>query len=127
VTGDVAQITDAYTRFIDPKIPVSAKADLIQDAPAFATAMVAASKNPTAQTISLQVTKVTVTSANKATVVFTLLVSGSPVLPDQHGFAIRDGGKWKVAGVTFCGLLAAQGPTYVPSACSQPAATSLPS
>jgi len=124
---DIAAIRAAYTNFLDPKIPVAQKTGLIQDGSGFLTAMEAAAKNPTAATLSIQVTSVKVTSANLANVKFTLLVSGSPVLTNEPGFAVRENGTWKVAGTTFCGLLAAQGPSSVPPNCSQVAATSLPS
>jgi hypothetical protein len=124
--ADVAAITALYQRFVDPRIPVTQKTALIQDGPAFLPAMQAESKNPQASSISLQVTGVQLAKPDLATVVFTILVKGSPLLPDQKGYAIRDNGVWKIAGTTFCGLLAAQGPSSIPPVCSQPAATALP-
>jgi hypothetical protein len=70
------------------------------------------------------VSRVVANSANRASVVYTILQAGSPLLPNVNGFAVREDGKWKVSGATFCGLLALQGSR--PSVCSQPAATSLP-
>jgi len=124
--ADVAAIRSAYQKFLDPKIPVAQKTGLIQDGAAFLDTMQAEAKNPTAATLSIQIATVTVTSANQATVLFTLLVSGSPVLAGQKGYAVRENGTWVVAGDTFCGLLAAQGPSSVPNTCSMAAATSLP-
>ncbi|HEY5248892.1 MAG TPA: hypothetical protein VIJ15_10655 [Dermatophilaceae bacterium] len=60
----------------------------------------------------------------KATVVYSILLSGTPVLVDTTGAAVRDGGRWKVAGATFCGLLSAQG--VQPPACARVAAMSAP-
>jgi hypothetical protein len=125
--ADIAAIRAAYRKFLDPKIPVAQKTGLIQDGPAFLDAMQAESKNPAASTVSIQLTSVRVTSADRADVVFTLLVGGSPLLTGQKGNAVRENGTWRVAGATFCGLLAAQGPASVPKACYQAAATSLPS
>jgi hypothetical protein len=125
-SADAAAIKAVYLKFVDPKVPVAQKADLIQDGAAFLPAMQAESSNPQAKAISLDVTDVKVTSANLAEVTFTLLYNGSALLTKQHGYAIRENGSWKVAGATLCGLLAAQGPNSVPKVCSQPAATSLP-
>jgi Flp pilus assembly protein TadD len=124
--ADIAAIRRAYQQFLDPKIPVAQKTALIQDGPAFLATMQQLSKNPAAATISIQIATVTVTSPNRATVVFTLLVAGSPLLAGQKGYAVRENGRWQVAGETFCGLVAAQGPANVPKTCSSPAATSLP-
>jgi len=124
--ADAATIKDVYLRFLDLKIPVEQKVDLIQDGTEFLPAMQAEAKNPQAATVSLQVSDVKVTSAKLAEVTYTILVSGSPLLPNQHGYAVNEDGKWKIAGVTFCGLLAAQSPTAIPPVCSKPAATSLP-
>lgn len=44
-----------------------------------------------------------------ATVSWTLLMNGAPVLPDQSGEALLEDGQWKVSAVTFCTLLAIQG------------------
>jgi hypothetical protein len=126
LTGDAATIRDVYLRFLDLTVPVDQKIDLIQDGTEFKDAMVAEAKNPAAKGIGLQVSDVKVVSPKLADVTFTILVSGSPLLPDQHGYAVNEDGKWKIAGVTFCGLLAAQGPTNVPPVCSTPAATALP-
>lgn len=126
LTGEAATIKDVYNRFLDLSIPVDQKLDLIQDGADFKVAMEAEAKNPAAKNIGLQVSDVKLSSANLATVTYTILVSGSPLLADQHGYAIKENGKWKIAGVTFCGLLAAQGPSSVPPACAKPAATALP-
>ena len=126
LTGDAATIRDVYLRFLDLKIPVEQKVNLIQDGPDFLTAMQAEAKNPQAATVSLQVSDVKITSDKLAQVTYTILVSGSPLLPNQKGYAVKENGTWKIAGVTFCGLLNAQSPTAVPPVCSKPAATSLP-
>lgn len=126
LTGDAATIRDVYLRFLDLKVPVEQKVGLIQDGTEFLPAMQAEAKNPQAATVSLQVSDVKVSSAKLADVTYTILVSGSPLLPNQHGYAVKEDGTWKIAGVTFCGLLAAQNPTAIPPVCSKPAATSLP-
>lgn len=126
LTGDAATIKGVYERFLDLSVPVAQKTNLIQDGTEFESAMAAEAQNPQAKNIGLKVSDVKVTGAHLATVTFTILVSGQPLLPNQHGYAVKDNGTWKVAGVTFCGLLAAQGAASVPPVCSKPAATSLP-
>ena len=97
---------------------------LIQDGSAFSQAISQQQKSEFAKAVSVKVTKVTVGSANKATVIFTLLLDGSPALPNQTGYAIRENGTWKVAGATFCSLLSAQGAP--PPVCTTASATALP-
>ncbi|HEV7194241.1 MAG TPA: hypothetical protein VGN35_13660 [Jatrophihabitantaceae bacterium] len=122
--ADTAAITDAYTKLFAISTPMDTSVGLIQDGEAFRPTLVAQSKTSFAKTASATVAKVTVTSSNRATVIFTILLNKSPVLPNQTGYAVRENGTWKVAGITFCGLLAAQGTP--PPVCAQPAATSLP-
>lgn len=126
VSDDAAtEITTSYLRFFDPTVAQSERLPLIQGGAAFSQAMSLQEKSEFAKAVSVKVTKVTVNSANKATVIFTLLREGSPALPNQTGYAVREGGKWKVAGATFCSLLAAQGAP--PPVCTTASATTLPS
>lgn len=122
--ADVTAITDAYTKLFAITTPMDTSVTLLQDGEAFRPTLVAQSKTTFAKEASVTVSKVTVTSSSRATVVFSIFLNKSPVLPNQTGYAVREGGQWKVAGVTFCGLLAAQGSP--PPVCAQPAATSLP-
>ena len=121
---EAAAVRKVYTQFVDPKVPLASKAGMLQDGAAFQPSLEALSKTDYAKTVSLAITKVTVTSPKQATVTFDVLLSGSPVVRNQQGYAVNEGGTWKVAGATFCGLLAAQGP--VPAVCKTSTATSLP-
>jgi hypothetical protein len=123
--GAAAEVTSAYVRFFDPTVANALRLDLIQDGAAFSQAIAKQSQTDFAKAASMHVTRVSVNSADKATVIFTVLLDGAPVLPNQTGYAVHEAGKWKVAGVTFCALLAAAGP--LPPVCRSPAATSLPS
>jgi ABC-type glycerol-3-phosphate transport system substrate-binding protein len=122
--SDSAAVSDAYVKLFAASTPLDTSVTLLQDGEAFRPTLVAESKTSNAQQASVTVSKVVFVSANRATVTFTLLLKNSPVLKDQTGYAIRENGTWKVAGTTFCGLLAAQGTP--PAVCTQPAATSLP-
>jgi hypothetical protein len=66
---------------------------------------------------------VTVTSSAQATVIYDILLSGTPVLSNQKGVAVNQGGTWKVGDTSFCALLALQagGSTAnLPAACKAP-------
>ena len=126
VSEDAAtEITTSYLRFFDPTLAQAERLPLIQGGAAFSQAMSLQEKSEFAKAASVKVTKVTVNSARKATVIFTLLLDGSPTLPNQTGYAVREGGTWKVAGATFCRVLATQGAP--PPVCTTASATSLPS
>ena len=124
VGGDASDITSVYQRFFNVKTPVAISTGLLQDGPAFASYLAAQAKSPASHGLRVTVSNVVVNSPNKATVTFSVLLNGSPVLANQTGYAVRQGGQWKVAGDTYCGLLAAQGAP--PPMCSTPAATALP-
>ena len=123
-SADAAAVRQLYLRFVDPKIPVAQKVDLLQDGADFRPAMEQQAASQYAKNVTIAITSVTVNSPKKATVVFDVLLSGSPVVRAQKGYAVKDGGHWQVAGVTFCGLLGAVGP--VPAVCRTASATSLP-
>lgn len=120
----VAAVKNAYAKFFAPGTPESVSLSLLQDGPAFKTAIDAQAKAPMAQKSSAKVSRVSMQSANVANVVFTIYVNGQPVLPNQSGVAVREAGVWKVAGQTFCTLLKLQGSP--PATCMSAAATSLP-
>jgi hypothetical protein len=123
--ADIAAIKSAYIAFFDPNTALQKSLSLLQDGADFNSTIVSQGDSSYAKEASVTVSKVVVNSADKATVIFSVLLNKSPVLPNQTGYAVRQGGVWKVAGTTFCGLLAAQGTP--PPACSKPVATSLPS
>ena len=123
--ADVAAITNAYTLLFAPTTPLDTSVGLLQDGSEFRQTLDAEGKTTYAKEASVTVSKVSVTSANRATVTFSVLLNKSPILPNQSGYAIREGGHWKVAGATFCALLTAQG--NPPAACKKAVATTLPS
>jgi hypothetical protein len=97
---------------------------VLQHGTKFRAALQAESKSPSAQNITAAVSAVQMQSADVALVTFTLKQNGSPLLPNTHGYAVREGGKWKVAAQTFCSLLQLQG--TAPSICSDKSITALP-
>jgi hypothetical protein len=117
-------ITTAYIRFFDSTVAQAQKLGLIQDGAEFSQAISQESTSEFTKSESVQVTKVGVNSANKATVIFTVVRDGSPALANQTGYAVLEDGRWKVAGATFCNVLATQG--AVPPVCKTLRATTLP-
>jgi hypothetical protein len=107
---NVKAVDDAFTAFFDPKTPASQRADLLQNGPAFAPVFAAQANNPMASQTSATVSSITLTDPTHAAVTYTILAGGNPVLPNQQGQAINEGGHWKVSDATFCTLLAMQGP-----------------
>jgi hypothetical protein len=122
--ADVSEIKAAFVKFFDSKTSVTESVAVIQDGAAFKDTLEQQARTNAAQNASATVSKVVGDSPNRASVVYTILQSGSPLLANVTGFAVRENGKWKVAGATFCALLTLQGAP--PPVCSQPAATSLP-
>ncbi|MGW6421582.1 hypothetical protein ACWF82_02810 [Nocardia sp. NPDC055053] len=113
-TADAATtqaITQTYTTFFDGSKPATERAALVQSGDAFLAILQAQAQNPQSSGTSVTVSTVKVTGAGTADVGYTLLMGGNPVLPDQTGQAVKEGGTWKVAATTFCALLAIQGGT----------------
>ncbi|MDT4936066.1 MAG: hypothetical protein QOK11_3958, partial [Pseudonocardiales bacterium] len=122
--SDVAAIKKAYTTLIDSTTSTADSIAVLQDGAAFKDTLDAQAKSPQAQDTTATVSRVTAQSPNTAVVIFTILLKGSPVLKDTPGFAVRENGRWKVAGGTFCGLLTLNG--GAPPVCKTAAATALP-
>lgn len=121
---DQAAVTANFTRFFDTKTPQSEAITLLQNGPVFATVIAEQAASPQSKGSSVSVSKVNVISPDKATVTFSVLINGQPVLPNQGGWAVKQDGRWKVAAQTFCGLVSMGGPT--PAACADPKNTALP-
>ncbi|MFG1773660.1 hypothetical protein ACGFIX_29130 [Nocardia salmonicida] len=107
----VKSITDAYVLFFDGKAPADKKVAVVEKGTAFTPLLQAQAANPQAQSTSVTVGGVKLIDANNADVTYSLLMGGNPVLPDQTGQAVREGGQWKVAAATYCALMAIQGGT----------------
>jgi hypothetical protein len=120
----VTAIKAAYVKFFNPATSLNESVTLLQDGPAFRKTLKKQAKTSFAKTTTATVAKVTLVSPVKATVVYTILLSGTPVLVNTTGSAVHQRGTWKVAGATFCGLLTAQGPP--PPVCTRATATSAP-
>ena len=114
--GDAtAQIKSAYEKFFSSKTALATRIGLLQHGSSFTPVISALAKNPLARDTSATVSSVTLEGADHAKVVFTVNVSGNPLLKNVPGTAVRTGGKWKVGYASLCKLIALEGPA--PAAC----------
>ena len=119
-----AAIGKAYAAVFGTKSTLAESVASLQNGSALKAIVVAESKKPAAKGSGARVTAVSLRSSNVAKVTFTIYSQGTPALPNARGFAVQQGGKWKVAAQTFCSLLSLQGST--PKPCTDPKITALP-
>jgi hypothetical protein len=113
-----AAIKTNWVTFFNPKTSVATKVTLVENGSKYAALLQTQAKNPTAATASASVQSVKITSPTQATVSYTILVSGSPVLKGQKGIAVYQDGTWKVSKTSFCGLAALENGGKAPAACA---------
>src|SRR6202167_5392756 len=94
-----------WMAFFDPKTPVARRISLLQDGQQFAAVIRCQSSSSLAAQASAKVTSVTLVSATRAKVVYTILEGGKPALANQTGVAVHQDGTWKVGLDSFCRLL----------------------
>jgi hypothetical protein len=119
----VAEITANWIAFFDPKTPMARRLSLLQNGQLFAAAIRSSAGFPGASSASAKVTKVTVTSATQATVIYSILLLGTPVpgLTNTKGVAVLEGGTWKVGDASFCVLLTLENGNQPPAVCKSAA------
>lgn len=108
-------ISQAWARFFAGATSAADKQALLQNGSAFAAAINAQANLPIAKGTTAIVSKVTLLSADKAQVTYTISIGGLPALVNQTGTAVLVGGSWKVGSTSFCALLALEG--QAPPAC----------
>jgi hypothetical protein len=113
----VAEITANWIAFFNPKTPTAKRVSLLQNGSAFTSNIQSSASFPGASSASAKVTKVTVTSATQASVTYNILLLGTPVLSNQKGVAVLEGGTWKVGDASFCSLLTLENSGKAPSVC----------
>ena len=113
-----ATIKKNWETFFNGKTPAATKISLVQDGQKFASVINSMAGSSLAQTASASVKSVTVTSPTQATVRYSILVSGTPVLQGQTGTAVNENGTWKVGIGSFCALLTLQNGGKAPAGCS---------
>lgn len=120
----VAAITHAYQTFFAPGTSLQTSMGLLQNGAAFKATLDQQGNSSFAKKASASVADISLVSADTAKLKYTISVGGQPMLKDQTGYAVREGGTWKIADYTFCGLMTLQG--TAPAACKTPAATTPP-
>jgi hypothetical protein len=118
MTGAEAMIAHNWETFFKATTPVATRVSLLQDGTQFQSILKAQSGHGLAASASAKVTNVGMVSGTQADVTYNILISGSPVLSDQHGVAVLQNGTWKVGVASFCGLLHLEGLKPLPTACS---------
>jgi hypothetical protein len=113
----VAQIKANWEAFFNPKTPVATRVSLLQNGQVFESIIKAQAGSPLASSATSSVSSVTVQSAAQATVVYSILVGGSPALKNQPGVAVYQSGIWKVGDQSFCALLTLENSGKAPAAC----------
>ncbi|NMD93817.1 hypothetical protein HF877_00145 [Rhodococcus sp. BL-253-APC-6A1W] len=108
-TATTEAVTASYVTFFDGTTPAATRAGVVENGENFLPALEGMATDPQASATAATVEGVTVADDGTATVSWTLLMNGAPVLPDQSGEAIEEDGTWKVSAATFCALLAIQG------------------
>jgi hypothetical protein len=116
-------IRTAYRDFFDSTSTTPQSEAALQHGAAFHQTLVEQGKTSYSQTSGVKVTAIGLRGP-VADVTFTITGNGAALLSDVKGFAVREGGRWKVAATTFCLLLKLEGKP--PSACSDPSITALP-
>jgi hypothetical protein len=101
----VAAIKTNWATFFNAKTTTARRVQLLQNGQVLASVLKAQAKNSLAATATSTISAVTLTGTNQASVTYTILVSGQPVLKGQHGVSVYQDGIWKVGLVSFCGLL----------------------
>ena len=114
LTGDAKTVATNWVTFFDPATPTATKVSLLENGSKFSAVLAGEATNAQAKETAAQVTAVTVTGST-ASVTWSLLLSGMPVIKGQKGQALLNNGTWQVADSSFCGLLSMQPP--VPAAC----------
>ena len=115
-----AVIEAHWMAFFNPKTSVARRISLLEDGEQFAAEIRSQDSSSLAEHASARVTSVTLVSATRAKVVYTLLEDGTPARANQLGVAVYQDGTWKVGVATFCSLLAMENggrTSSLPTAC----------
>jgi hypothetical protein len=117
-------ITKVYKLFFNTDTSLADSVAILQHGPTFCEPLNVESSSPSANKITAKVSKVVLRGKNVAFVTFTIYTGKQTLLPNTHGFAVREGGKWKVAAKTFCSLISLE--RKLPPQCKKRSLTALP-
>jgi len=117
LSGDEATIAANYVAFFDGTKSVADKAGLLENGQQYTKELEAQADSPLREMATATVSAVKITSPTTADVTYSILVGGTPALPNQPGKAVQQDGVWKVSADSFLALLALQAgsaPTTAP-------------
>ena len=109
------QIEQNWRAFFDGSTPAAKRISLLESGGSFASLLRAIGGSSLAKEVKATVSAVRVDGPNKATVTYSVLLAGQPVLQNSRGTAVLVNGTWKVGTASFCSLLKLEG--VVPAAC----------
>ena len=99
------KIKTDWVTFFAGSTSVKQKIALLQNGQSFAGVIKSQGSSPLSKSVSATVASVTLTSATKAKVKYSLDLGGKPALANQTGVAVLQAGTWKVGDQSFCALL----------------------
>jgi hypothetical protein len=102
VSTATAEVKKNWSDFFGTKVAFAQKPALLEDGDLLGAALALAAKSPVAAHTVSTVTAVTFTSPDKANITYDLYVLGNKVLTGADGYAVLQGGTWKVSKFTFC-------------------------
>jgi hypothetical protein len=101
-----AQITADWKTFFAGTTSSARKIALLQNGKSFTQVIDGQAGSAMAKSVTAKVSKVTLVSPSKATVLYSLELGGEPALSNVSGEAILQDRVWKVGDQSFCALLA---------------------
>ena len=104
----VAAVRANWGTFFNGAVPVPRRLTLLQDGQQFASFVRSQAKTTIGALVlqaAARVSAVTLKPPGRASVTYTILLSGKPLEKNLHGTAVYSGGRWLVAVTTFCALL----------------------
>ncbi|HEV2635284.1 MAG TPA: hypothetical protein VGX23_09065 [Actinocrinis sp.] len=108
--ADTQQITQNWEAFFNKATPLAQKAQYLQNGSQMGATIQQFASNPLVGQVSARVDSVGFTSPTQATVTYDILgPTGSPLLPNASGQAMKVNGTWVVADSSLCALLSLTG------------------
>jgi hypothetical protein len=120
----LAAVTNAYNVFFDPKSTDAQVENSVQNGAALTGAVANDNHSQYQGHSGVKVTKVQMLSPLVAKVTFDVSLDGQVILPNASGYAVKEGGSWKLAATTFCQLINIEG--YKTDLCKDPKETAFP-
>lgn len=105
-SADKTAITTNWDKFFASSTSLSERENLLQNGKQFATLIQGEFSSLGAGTkTAAKVNNITINTASKGTVTYTVYLNSAPVLTNQTGTALKENGNWVVSDSTLCGLI----------------------